>query len=192
MKLEKYTIKKGSFLYRFVKVEPSKCLLGMSKNKWGTGRCNLHNNIYYCARSINAIKIEFENVDLSSGSLIRAEVLEDIECGLITDAKTHKIFRGRVDGEEQKPVHSKLLSLFDYDKEVSYKETNKIAEHIIKKYPDGIAYSSVNGMDIKLDYVFLYVGDSDSDYGPCENIALTERGFSKIKQYPAERWPEEE
>lgn len=188
MKIEKCIIKKGSILYRFVNCEPTETKLGMSPKNEKYGRCDKHQRIYYCSRSLSALSIELDGIEKSSGSLIKAEVLEDIVCGCVTDAETHKKLRGRVNGETQKLVHSLVLEKLDYDSETTYEETNNITNAILKKYPEGIAYSSVNGIGAVFGNVLFYASEDNADSCPFENIALTELGFKKIKQLPPEKW----
>ena len=188
MNIEKYIIKKGSYLYRFVNCEPSKIIMGMTPKSEQYGRCDKNQGIYYCSRSISALNLEFSDKDLTKGSLVKAEVMDDIICGCVTDSATHKKLRGRVDGENQKLVHSEVLEKFDYDIKTTYEETNAITDMVLQKFPEGIAYSSVNGMDAIVGSIVFYVADGNNDFGPFENIALTELGFKKIKQLPPEKW----
>ena len=49
----------GMELYRHIKdVPPEQCAFELRSNKGTKGRCNLHQDIYYCAKSLDALKIE--------------------------------------------------------------------------------------------------------------------------------------
>ena len=179
--IEKYKIPKGAKLYRFIKCYYCDYNSGMTRNKKHLGRCNLNQNIYYCTRSMDALLTEMGN--RLNGILVVSEVVEDIYCGCVCDIEHHKKLRGRVLGEDKTIIHKTLLKKFGYDEITNYEETNKITKEVLKKYPDGLAYSSVNSADINVCGTFFYIANSGSDYGPFENIALTEFGFNKLKQH---------
>lgn len=173
----KVIIPKGSILYRFVDCSPSACKLGMTRNKGEKGRCNRDNNIYYCCKSLNGVLEEmmFHSI---SGTLIISDVIEDIECGIITLPELHKIFRGRTKNDKKQYFHTELMEKIGYDFETSEKDTNDIATSLIKIHPDGIVYSSVNSIDTIIgDTIFQL--DEDTGFS---NIALTEQGFNKTRQ----------
>ena len=182
MIIEERIIRKGTKLYRFINTVPSKCKLGLVSNIGNNGRCNKHHNIYYCSLSQDALFTELGSE--LNGTLIVSEVIEDIYCGCVVDAQTHKRLRGRVADEEKTMVHEMILEPNNYDIKTTYEETSEIADKILEKYPEGLVYSSVNSPDIIIGKFRFYVANEWSDFGPFENVALTELGFKKIKQRP--------
>lgn len=174
IKLEK--LPKGIKLYRHVNVPPNECHLGMSQNKGKDGRCNRHQNIYYCAKSVEAIKIE-RGYGLK-GSLIISEVVKPIYLGTITNEYIHVLLRGRTKEEEPQIIHKELLQKVDKDILTTYGITNFITRCILSESPDGMMYSSVNSLDTIVGDIFFQM-DEDTGWS---NIALTEEGYAKIKE----------
>lgn len=173
---EKYIIKKGTLLYRYINKPLSEVKLGMTRNKGRDGRCNRDNDIYYCALSIDCILQENKGKSLC-GSLIISEVQEDIECGNIVDENISSVFRGRTANEPRFNVHE-VLKVCNSDIVTTYRETNNMAQDIIKYYPDGFVYPSVNSLDIIINDI-RFVLDETEMY----NVALTEQGYNKIYEY---------
>lgn len=174
IKLEK--LPKGIKLYRHVNVPPNECHLRMSQNKGKDGRCNRHQNIYYCAKSVEAIKIE-RGYGLK-GSLIISEVVKPIYLGTITNEYIHVLLRGRTKEEEPQIIHKELLQKVDKDILTTYGITNFITRCILSESPDGMMYSSVNSLDTIVGDIFFQM-DEDTGWS---NIALTEEGYAKIKE----------
>lgn len=110
----------------------SEVKLGMTRNKGRDGRCNRDNDIYYCALSIDCILQENMGKSLC-GSLIISEVQEDIECGSIVDENKLAVFRGRTANEPRFNVHE-VLKACNLDIVTTYRETNNMAQDIIKYY----------------------------------------------------------
>lgn len=175
--IESEILPKGMKLYRHVDVSPSECCLGMSQNKGKDGRCNRHQNIYYCAKSIDAIKMERNDYELT-GSLIISEVIEPIYLGKIVNEYIHAYLRGRTKDEEPQLVHKELLQKINRDVITTYETTNFITRCVLSEYLDGIIYSSVNSIDTICGDTFWQLTD-DTGWS---NIALTEKGYSKIKR----------
>ena len=132
MPYKKYIIKKGTLLYRYINKPLSEVKLGMTRNKGRDGRCNRDNDIYYCALSIDCILQENLGKSLC-GSLIISEVQEDIECGSIVDENKLAVFRGRTANEPRFNVHE-VLKACNLDIVTTYRETNNMAQDIIKYY----------------------------------------------------------
>ena len=176
MLYEKYIIKKGTLLYRYINKPLSEVKLGMTRNKGRDGRCNRNNDIYYCALSESSILQENMGKSLC-GSLIISEVQEDIECGSIVDENKIAVFRGRTANEPRFNVHE-VLKACNLDIVTTYRETNNIAQDIIKYYPDGFVYPSVNSLDTIINDI-RFVLDETEMY----NVALTEQGYNKIYEY---------
>lgn len=166
----------GTKLYRHVNIPINKCILGMTKNKRTNGRCNFNHNIYYCAISPNAIKIERGNN--LKGSLIISEVVEPIYIGQVINEDIHLFLRGRVDGEKETLVHTNILGPLGKDVLTTYNLTNFITDCVLKYAPDGLRYSSVNGIDTIIGKNMFQLTE-DTGWG---NIALTENGYKKIKE----------
>lgn len=184
MLYEKYVIKKGTLLYRFINKPLSEVKLGMTRNKGRNGRCNRDNDIYYCALSESSILQENMGKSLC-GSLIISEVQEDIECGSIVDENILPVFRGRTANEPRFNVHE-VLKACNSDIVTTYRETNNIAQDIIKYYPDGFVYPSVNSLDTITNGV-RFVLDETEMY----NVALTEQGYNKIYEYEIRKYEDE-
>lgn len=176
--IESEMLPKGMKLYRHVDVLPSECRLGMSQNKGKIGRCNLHQNIYYCAKSIDAIKQERNFNNELTGSLIISKVIEPIYLGKITYEHIHTVLRGRTKDEEPRLVHTGLLQKIDSDVITTYETTNFITRCILSIYPDGIIYSSINSVDTIVGNTYFQMNE-DTGWS---NIALTEKGYAKIKE----------
>lgn len=168
---------KGTRLYRHVDVAPNKCRLEISQNKGKTGRCNFYQNIYYCATSIEAIKIE-RNQELR-GSLILSEVIEPIYIGKVINEDVHMLLRGRIEDEDPQLVHKEILQQIKKDVVTTYAITNFITKCILKITPDGIRYSSVNSIDTVIGSILFQLTEETG----WSNIALTEKGYNKIKEY---------
>lgn len=176
--IELEILPKGMILYRHVDVSPSECCLGMSQNKGKVGRCNYHQNIYYCAKSIDAIKQERNFDNELTGSLIISEVIEPIYLGKIVNEYIHAYLRGRTKDEEPQLVHKELLQKINRDVITTYETTNFITRCVLSEYLDGIIYSSVNSIDTICGDTFWQLTD-DTGWS---NIALTEKGYFKIKR----------
>jgi hypothetical protein len=176
--VESEILPKGMTLYRHVDVSPSKCRLGMSQNKGKTGRCNYHQNIYYCAKSIDAIKQERNFDNELTGSIIISKVMEPISLGKIINKHIHTVLRGRTKNEEPQLVHTEFLQKIDSDVITTYETTNFITRCILSAYPDGIIYSSINSIDIIAGNNYFQMTE-DTGWS---NIALTEKGYAKIKE----------
>lgn len=174
--IELEILPKGMKLYRHVDVPPSDCHLGMSQNKGKDGRCNRHQNIYYCAKSIDAIKVE-RGYKLK-GSLIISEVVEPIYLGTITDEHIHVLLRGRTKDEEPQIIHKKLFQKIDKDIITTYGITNNITDCVLSNFPDGMICSSVNSIDTIVGNIYFQMNE-DTGWS---NIALTEKGYAKIKE----------
>ena len=175
--IESEILTKGMKLYRHVDVSPSQCKLELPQNKGKTGRCNHHQNIYYCAKSINAIKQERNNDELT-GSLIISEVIEPIYLGKIIYAPIHNLLRGRTKDEEPQLVHTEILQKVHMDNITTYGITNNITDYVLSKFPNGMIYSSVNSIDTIIGNIYIQMTE-DTGWS---NIALTEKGYAKIKQ----------
>lgn len=171
-------IYKGSKVYRFINVAPSIVKLGMTQNKGKNGRCNKHQNIYYCSKSLDALLQELDYSKDIMGSLIVSDVIEDIQCGLVFDTISMAKFRGRTENEPSEMIHNMVLRPIGLDIQINYAETNKITLEVLGKYPDGIIYPSVHSIDCILGST-IFQADEDTGFG---NIALTDSGFKKIKE----------
>lgn len=176
IKIEQYKIEKGTELYRFLDIKPDEFQRGMSHNCGKNGRCNLHQDIYYCCESIDAILQEYNWKDLN-GIIVPAIVKHTIICGKVVDEDTHARLRGRVN-EEPDLIHKVVLAPLKKDIVTSYEETNKIADEVIKEFPHGLVYSSVHSIDTIIGNINFNIGENMS----YSNIALTEAGFKYIKQ----------
>ena len=176
--IESEILPKGIKLYRHVDVPLSKCRLEISQNKGKTGRCNHHQNIYYCAKSIDAIKQERNFDNELTGSIIISEVIEPIYLGKIIYAPIHNLLRGRTKDEEPQLVHTEILQKVYMDNRTTYGITNNITDYVLSKFPDGMIYSSVNSIDTIIGNIYIQMTE-DTGWS---NIALTEKGYSKIKE----------
>lgn len=180
-RIEKYieivNISPGTKFYRYVNVLPNQCKRGMTHNKGTSGRCNKNQDIYYCAKSIDALYMEMNNFDLK-GSLIISEVKDSIYLGKVIDPSLHLLLRGRIEKEEALPVHENVLAPNQLDNRTNYFWTNFIVDQMLRILPDGIMYSSVNSLDSIIGNVQFQLSE-DTGWS---NIALTNDGYSKIKE----------
>lgn len=168
------SLEKGQLLYRFVDKEPQEVKCEMTNNKGQKGRCNKYRDVYYCSISLSGMRIE-QNTKKIKGSIITAEVIDTIELSCPTKQLLMQ-FRGRTCEDKPDVVHS-ILSFVGLDYVVDYDFTNDIAEHFFKITSDGIFYPSKNSIDCNIGG-FTFVFDDNTAFS---NIALTEKGFSKIK-----------
>lgn len=182
-KLQLITIKKEAHLYRFIDKAPNAIKKGMSHNKGKDGRFNNYQNVYYCSKSIDGVLQEVG--EHKSGSLIVSEVVEDLHLGFVTNNELSLQLRGRTSDQPMEFVHSEILKPLEMDKIITYKETSKYFEEITQVFADGIIYPSVHSLDVIIGDTKFQVTD---DIG-FSNIALTESGYKKIKEwYPIVYW----
>lgn len=174
-----FVIKKGTKLYRFIANEPKNIKSGMYLNKGKPGRFNKKQNVYYCCKSLIGVLQEY-NFEFIQGSLIVSEVKEDIVCGMPVESKLVAFLRGRTKQEKASLVHKMVFRNLGLDCIIKYNQTSKMFDKITELYQDGIVYPSVNSIDCIVNGIIYHIGDE-----LCfSNIALTERGYSKIEEKP--------
>lgn len=180
--IEKYNlktevIKQGTFLYRFINKAPADVKLGMSENRGRNGRLNLWQNVYYCCKSMDGILQEV-GIDVS-GAMIVSEVTEQLNLGFVTNHELNLLLRGRTFNEPKEIVHSEILSPLGFDRKITYEYTSKIFEDVTKINTDGIVFPSVHSIDVVMGCIKFQLDESTG----FSNIALTESGYKKIKEW---------
>ena len=82
-----------------------------------------------------------------------------------------------------------VLKACNSDIVTTYWETNNTAQDIIKYYPDGFVYPSVNSWDTITNCIRFVMNETEM-----YNVALTEQGYNTIYEYEIrkyEGWQEE-
>ena len=190
MKIQGKIIKKGTILYRYIpNKKPTDVKLGIRQNKGENGRCNLHRNIYYCSLSMEALKEEFNNS--LNGSIIISIVTNDIEVGSPKDTHIIQLLCGATLKEVRScevpllylginEINDKIGLSIKTPTIIDYKLTSGITESFLKYTPDGIIYPSCKHAAFTIkNSDYMYISDN---FNLFNNIALTEQGYSKIKE----------
>lgn len=175
MEFRDVVIPVGTKLYRFLDCKSyGEIIPGMTKNKGGDFCFNYNQDVYYCSKSLDALLYEMRFQKMC-GFLIKSTVISPLICAFPDDIVSSLFLRSRVG--EQEIVHEYLAAI-GLDMTCTYDNTSKLFDKLTKTYKDGLVYPSAHGIDVIIGKTIFQL-TPETGFG---NIALTETGYSKIKE----------
>lgn len=182
-----YQIPKGTILYRFLSMSPNK-YNSFYDNTGKDGRFNKNQFVYYCATSMEAMLEEAnaENQQIQ-GILILSDVIKPIQIAVPSTDEEYLLVRSSYTNKETKLIQKvKEYLPFVFGTISSYEDTSAWFDNKMKSYPflDGVGYPSTRSLTICKNHIIYYLNDNDLPHPSVRNIALSKKGYDKIKERP--------